>query len=296
MEKLVVSGACPKLKPVGVSFGQATIRILGRQFVETFPVLSTNASFKLLNRDLGRSLSQVADAADVKRESAYYLANIVKVKSIDDFLKNDRLYNFAMQAFGMKDMIYAKAFVRKVLTDGIDNSKSFANQLADPRFRELAETFNFARYGGTTTVFDRTQQGTVDRFLRARLEERAGQDNEGVRLALYFQRKAPEIDSALGILADPALLRVAQIALGIPASGANIDKQAESIARKLDVESLKDPAKLAKFLDRFTSLWEASSGGNTESAPRILLTQPLEFSIGPETLMKLQSWRMGGQR
>jgi len=291
-----VSGACPKLKPAGVSFEQATIRILGGTFVETPPVLSTNASFKLLSRDLDRSLSQVAAAPDVKRESAYYLANIGKVKSIDDFLKNDKIYTFAMQAFGMKDMIYAKAFVRKVLTDGIDNPKSFANQLIDPRFREFAEVFNFARYGGTATVFDRAQQGTVDKFLRARLEERAGQDNEGVRLALYFQRKAPEVDSAFGILGDPALLRVVQVALSIPASGANIDKQAELIARKLDIESLKDPAKLAKLLERFTSLWEISEGRSAGQAPQILLTQPLEFAIGPEILMKLQSWRQGGQR
>ena len=42
--------------------------------------------------------------------------------------------------------------------------------------------------------------------------------NEGVRLALYFQRKAPTITSALSILADKALLKVTQTTLGLPTS------------------------------------------------------------------------------
>ena len=41
---------------------------------------------------------------------------------------------------------------------------------------------------------------------------------KGVRLALYFQRKASGITSAYSILADPALLKVAQVALGLPAA------------------------------------------------------------------------------
>ena len=34
----------------------------------------------------------------------YYLAKIGEVKSVDDFLKNDRLFRFAMKAAGLGDM------------------------------------------------------------------------------------------------------------------------------------------------------------------------------------------------
>ena len=69
---------------------------------------------------------------------------------------------------------------------------------------------------------------------------------KGVRLALYFQRKAEASTSAYDILADPALLKVVQTALGIPAeTGAqDIDKQAALIGSQLDLEDLKDPQKL----------------------------------------------------
>ena len=136
------------------------------------------------------------------RETAYYLDNIKNVKSIDDFLADDRVFAYAMKAFGLQDMTYAKAFMRKVLTEGIADSDSFANKLADKRYREFADTFNFAEFGTTTTIFDVTRQGTVDRYVRQTLEEDAGGKDEGVRLALYFERKAADLTSPFSILAD----------------------------------------------------------------------------------------------
>ena len=89
-------------------------------------------------------------------------------------MADGRLYNYAMKAFGLQDMAYAKAFIRKALTEGVDDDDSFANKLTDPRYSDFVETFNFARHGAATTVFDRTRQGTVDRYLRQTLEEDAG--------------------------------------------------------------------------------------------------------------------------
>ena len=117
--------------------------------------------------------------------------------------------------------------------------------LADRRYRDFAETFNFARYGETATAFTRTQQGTADLYVRQTMEINAGNENEGVRLALYFQRKAPELSSVYSILADRALLEVVQTALSIPpeASFQSIDRQAEEISKRIDLEDFKDPGK-----------------------------------------------------
>ena len=87
--------------------------------------------------------------------------------------------------------------MRKILNEGIDDPDSFANGLTDSALREFVETFNFERHDTTTTIFERAQQGTVDRYVRQTLEEDAGTQNEGVRLALYFERKAEGVDSAV---------------------------------------------------------------------------------------------------
>src|SRR6185436_17746538 len=124
---------------------------------------------------------------------------------------------------------------------------------------------------------------TVDRYVRQTLEEDAGQQNEGVRLALYFARKASGLTSAYGILADAALLKVAHTALGIPASASamDIDRHAQMISAKLDVDDLKDPEKLA-------------SSTSAPASPSLLFTQPLELGIGADLLASLQNLKLGG--
>lgn len=259
-------------------------------------MLTATASFKIISQSLDRSLKTTADKPDVKRQSDYYLAHIRDAKSIDDFLSNNRLFSYAMKAYGLQDMTFAKAFMRKVLEGGVDDPKSFANSLTDKRYREFATAFNFKRYGATATAFERAQQGTVDLYVRQTLEEQVGADDEGVRLALYFQRKAPEVTSALGLLADKALLQVTQVALGLPAAtGAlDIDKQVALINKKLNIADLKDPAKLQKLLTRFTSLWEAQKQPDFSTNAASLIGGSGSFGINGDVLASLQNLRLGG--
>lgn len=260
-------------------------------------MLTTSASYRLITNDLTRSLARVAAKPTNSRDAAYYLENIEKVKSIDDLLKDDRLFAFAMKAHGLGDMVYAKALMRKALTEGTDAKDAFANKFADTRYKDFVNTFNFKRYGEATTVFTAARQGTVDKFMRQSLEEDAGRSNEGVRLALYFQRKAPAITSVYGLLADKAILQVVQTALGIPAesSRANIDAQARMISERLDIKDLQDPAKVKTFLNRFTSMWEAKNPSGQAASPAVLIGQPVEKGISTSLLMGLQSLKLGGR-
>ena len=260
-------------------------------------MLTTTVSYRLLASDMTRSLARAAASPVVERESAYYLANIEKITSIDEFLADDRLYAFAMKAFGLSDMTYAKAFMRKALEGGITKSDSFAKQLVDKRYRDFVDAFNFVEFGKDTTIFERTRQGTVDKYVRQTLEETAGTENEGVRLALYFERKAAKIDDPYDILADPALLKVAQTALRIPVESGtqDIDKQAALIAKRLDVADLQDPEKLQEFLTRFASLWDVDNPPSTVSSPALaLIARPTEAGIGPDLLLSLQNLKLGG--
>lgn len=259
-------------------------------------MLTTAATYNIISANLPRTLSATAAKPQVARETAYYLANIENVKSIEELFGDDRLFSYAMRAFGLQDMTYAKAFMRKVLTEGIDDKDAFANKLTDRRYREFAEAFDFARYGSATTIFDRTRQGTVDRYVRQTLEEDAGRQNEGVRLALYFERKATSITSPMSILGDPALLKVAQTALNLPVTMSllDIDRQAQMISDRLDVDDLQDSDKLSAFLHRFASLWDAENPAATATSP-VLFSQPRELGLGADLLASLQNLKLGGR-
>jgi poly-D-alanine transfer protein DltD len=249
-------------------------------------------SYKIMTRDLPRTINRLSSEPQIAREVKNYREQIGKVKSIDDFLQNRDVYNFAMTAFGLKDMIYAKGLIKKVLTDGTDNPAAFSVRMADPRFRELAEAFNFKRYGTSTTAFDRTQQGTVERFLRSNLEERAGQENEALRLALHFERKAPELLSNFSILADRAMLTVVRTALGLPDSfsSQDLEKQAKQIGERVNVADFKDSKKRGAFIERFLTLHSVKNSNPLSDAGVSILSGRVG-QLDQNTLLTLQTLR-----
>jgi hypothetical protein len=253
-------------------------------------VLTAAAAYQSVSRDLTRSLENVAKSPEVARESTYYLERIGNVKSIDDFMADKRLLRYALTAFGLSDVAYAGALIRRVLEGGVDNTDSLANKLVDQRYREFASTFNFVRYDKATTAFDTTQQGTVEMYKRQMLEQNTGSISEGARLALYFARQAPKVKSALGLLADKALLSVTQTTLGLSPSTSNlsIEAQQKLIGDKLDVADLKDSAKMDKFLKRFISRWDANNSSATNGLSGVVTSGLGGVAISTELLAALQ--------
>ena len=111
-------------------------------------MVSTYLSYNSVVRNFKQAMTRVAQQPDVARNAAYYKANIGKVKTVDDLLKDYRLYTYAMKAYGLEDMTYAKAFMKKVLESNLSDANSFANKLTDKRYREIAAAFSF---NGTET-------------------------------------------------------------------------------------------------------------------------------------------------
>ncbi len=257
---------------------------------------STFTSYSLVARDLPRSVDAVRKQPPVKRETDYYLTKIQSVKSVEDFVSDRRLVTYAMTAFGLKEMAYAKAFVRKILTEGHDDPSTFVNRLADKRYVEFAKAFDFERYGAATTAFTSAQQGVADKYIRQVLETQAGSGNEGVRLALYFERNATKLGSVTEILADKALTQVAKTVLRLPDvfSLVDIDKQIATLESRLKVGSFNDPAKLAQFIKRFTTLWDLDNASTTQNPVTQLYGQPLQSGISDAVLASLSN--LGSRR
>lgn len=372
-------------------------------------MVSTYLSYQLIARDMPTAIDRVEREPMVDRETKYYLENISKVKTIEEFVKDDRLFRYAMKAHGLEDMAYARAFMVKALKEGISDPDSFANKLQDKRYAEFVGTYNFAKYGQLATVYNkaqhevpgnylmqaeiagldpdsayvqqetayyranigkvtsiealmsngrlltyamaaygldsatenldyieellaggvrdtnspankeedkrytgfvaafdfeglgekattlaRAQQPSIDKYLRQTLEENAGDENEGVRLALYFERKAATLTNFYEILADPALAEVVRTALGLPDAfaQADIDRQVKLFEERLDIEDFTDPERLEKFLTRFTSMWEIENPTAPAQAQiSVLFSQPVEFGVSADVLFAIQSMK-----
>ena len=258
------------------------------------------ATIQLYNSHVGSSASEDAAA---QKESTYYHNTITRIRSLDDFLKDKRLVAYTLKAYGFEGETVATDTLRKALTSDPFDEDSYVSKLSDPRFRDMAAAFNFTAdgqigRGPAQQVQSRSAMlKTMDLHVRQTMEAEAGAQNEGVRLALYFQRKAPEITSAFGILADKALIQVVTTALGLPESisQADIEVQAAVITKRLNLDDLKDPEKLDKFLARFSTLYDLNNGTSSASSPASIILGGSGGNVGTDTslLSRLQSITRG---
>ena len=230
----------------------------------------------------------------IDTETSYYLSKVADIRSIDDLMADRRLLNYALTAYGVDPVTEPPARIRQMLEGGVADPKSPANQLADKAYAAFVTAFNFAEYGEAATTRTPAQLPSIDKFMRQTLEQNAGKENEGVRLALYFERKAADLTNFYEILADPALAAVVRTALSLPDSfaSADIDRQVKLFEERLDIEDFTDPARLEKFLTRFTAMWEIKNP-SAPAMPQIsvLFSQPVEFGISTDALFAIQSMK-----
>ncbi|EXU83770.1 hypothetical protein AX23_03685 [Brucella melitensis 548] len=65
-------------------------------------MVDTMTSYRLIASNMTRSLQRVSKEPLVERETAYYKENIGNVKSVDDFMADTRLFNYAMKRSALK--------------------------------------------------------------------------------------------------------------------------------------------------------------------------------------------------
>ncbi len=212
----------------------------------------------------------------MQAQTAYYQANIGNAKTPSDLTSNYRLFSYVMNAYGLSSMTsYGAGLIQKVLEQGTGSQSDLAYTLNNPQILALAQTFNFAQNGTSTTSSTAVQTGVVSDYVQQTLESNQSQSDPGVQLALYFQQNAPNITSVYNILADKNLLTVVQTALGISpyTSMEDIDTQAQMLTNDLNIKDFQDPKKLQSFIEKFTVLYDENnpSTTTTQNVPDALL-------------------------
>jgi hypothetical protein len=249
-------------------------------------------TYKLFAENSQKTLDRLSSSPVISREVEYYRENIGNVKSAEDLVSDQRLLNFALKAYGLEEMSYARAFIQKIVEGEADGEDGLADRLTDPRYKELADDFDFQSFGAATTSFTRATEGVVDRFFQAQLEQEAGDQNTGARLAIYFERKAEEINNAYEIIGDRALFQVIQTAFQLPEQMAlqDIDKQSDIIKDRLDLEDLKDPEKVKELTNRFLNLWDTQNSSQVSVPPLVGMFSGVQ-SLSLDLISSLQSFR-----
>ncbi|MBY3033724.1 DUF1217 domain-containing protein [Rhizobium leguminosarum] len=245
----------------------------------------------------GDELTEATDAAN--DEITYFREQMATITTASEFLADDRLVSFALEAKGLDPDDVTSDELEKIFSSDLDDEDSYVNKLDDNRFAELVGAFNFDQDGNisadpTGTVQQRGDVlETIDAYVRLTLEDDQGDSNTGVRLALYFQRKAPEISSAYNILGDSALFEFFTTTFNLSSyvSNMDVDKQAEMVDNFIDMKDLSDPDKVDDLIKRFTAMYDMANGTGTTSSALSILTG--SATISADTLLAMAQLKSG---
>jgi hypothetical protein len=180
--------------------------------------ISTYLGYRLYANNMQQSLQNEANQPLNANAAAYYNANIGKVTSVSDFVNNYKLFNYAMTAYGLSDMSYAKAFMTKVLQSNLSDPHSFANSLTDPRYTAFARAFQFQTDGSLSSsaqLQTSTQQSdTQSLFAKNSKDDSTVQQSD----TAYYNAHIGSVTSVAALEKDPTLYNYVLTAYGIDPS------------------------------------------------------------------------------
>ncbi len=252
------------------------------------------SGWRFLQSNLESQQAQFAQSPVQDRDRDYFRENIGKVTSAEELVSDYRLLRVALGAYGLQDDLPNRAFIEKVLSDGVSADDALSNRLADKRYRAFSEAFGF---GGTLPPS--TQSATfadrvLSRFDRQSFEVAVGAVDSDMRLALTASREVPEIVAAGGsdatawltVMGNPPLRQVFETAFGLPSAIAtiDIDKQIEAFREgaertlgSADFSQFAEPEVLDDLLKAFTIRAQVNAGISftTPGATAITLLQNL---------------------
>ena len=253
--------------------------------------------WKFLQSTYDRQFEAFSQSAVLERESDYFLENIGNVETAEDLVKDRRLLEVALGAFGLEDQIDMKALVQKVLEEGSAADDALANRLGDDRWVAFTEAFGFGP-GETKRTGDlEAMQAVVFTNKTQSFEVAVGNQEESLRVALYAEREliplvaesedgsTPSVNTQwYNIIGQPQLQTMMQITLGLPESIGQIDvDQQVTVFREAslrffgtdDLSEFSDPEKMTKLINTYLAREEiaAFEASNSPSATALMLLQ-----------------------
>jgi len=237
--------------------------------------LSTLTGLALVDATRVRQIDSIKNSAQGSREIKSFRERIGNIQTVDQLLADHELYSFIMKAYDLKDQIFGKALIAKVLKSDINDSTSLVNRLTSQKFKDLYKGLGFGvgGIGNTNTLNSAWQQKMVDRFVERQFINAQADQNKTIGTVLEFRKQAGSIHSPFDFLKNPVLSEFIRTAIGLPseAAGINIDKLAALITNRVDIQNLNDPKVVNKLVLRYISIKDAQNTANVSSNSAVQL-------------------------
>ncbi|KZK90570.1 hypothetical protein PsAD46_02191 [Pseudovibrio sp. Ad46] len=227
---------------------------------------------------------------DVDRLADYYLQKMQRNVGLTiQLLADPALYKVVTIAYDIPEEIINGPKEERV--EWFDENLDLDELKKPAELKDAVEKFK----DGLEAQRVESTKNIIEKYIQVNFEEDEGEQNEGVRLALNFQRTAKDITDAYEILGSPALYQVVRTVLGMPQEmvGTNIDNQAAVINEKFDVKKFKNPAEVDKFVKKFVILYDAQNGIGTAPSVQLFASNP-GVGIPENVLTAVNALKFGG--
>lgn len=260
---------------------------------------SSLTAHTMLTKRIDYYRAQFQKQPEVVREVDYFKKTIGTIKNSQEFVDNPRILKFVLTGFGLESQTFARAMIKKMLDQSTTDSKSMANQMVDKRYLELAKFMGMDKNGTQNFKNASWINKATSNYHTAAFEQEVGEADANLRLALYFDRKAPAIFNWYQVLGDRALSEVARKAAGFSSATAqvDVDKQVDMFKNKLNLADFKDPQKRAKMIQNFLARADSENSAAAVANSPVLQVmqaagQPMTgygqiISFDPALLLKL---------
>ncbi len=229
-------GGVPQLESRRMSYGIGAVG---------FGPPSALAAYKLFLKNGEQQLAKFREQSYVQDAIDYFKRKVADVKSVDDFIKDDKLVQFTLKAFNLDGETLYMGRARKVLQESVDDPDAIVNRLVDPRYKIMTQAFDFATLGVSKLQQSSFIEDVVNKFVLHQFQQTAGLQNSAVTTALQFREQASGITSALDILGNTTARQVVSTVLGWPVQTVNqsIERQQALIQERIDVKGFQLTAK-----------------------------------------------------
>lgn len=192
-----------------------------------------------------------------QREAEYFRRNIGTVTSAEGLVSDRRLLKVALTAFGLEEDLSAKAFVKKVLSDGVSSSDALANRLADKRYHAFARAFGLDGTQIPATLEEGFTDAMIGQYYARQFESAVGAQNSSFRLALNAEREIAALaessvsDNAkwFSVMGNKPLRQVFETAFGLPSGFGRLDIDQQLKVLKSRAQSLFGSTAFSQFAE-----------------------------------------------
>lgn len=227
------------------------------------------AGWAFLNRTRPQQEASFAASPMQRNDIEHLRARFDSLGSVQDLVNDRRALRVVLGAYGLDDDLANRAFIARVISDGVEDRRALSNRLADNRYKALARDFQHLSVGAAdSAVPDGLAERVITQFQRRSFEQAVGKQDQTMRLAMNLERELPDVIGAFSndnarwfaLLGNPPLRKALETALNLPTEfGAlDIDQQVTRLKASAkrqfnvsDVKQLADPAILERVVQRF---------------------------------------------